>query len=67
MWGLECMMKSKIVYKNIINKYKYMTKLEDEMELTYCWIDKFNNNLEDIEIDFGGEYRLKYDKHIKKN
>ena len=43
-----------------------MTKLEDEMELTYCWIDKFNNNLEDIEIDFGGEYRLKYDKHIKK-
>lgn len=60
------MMKSKIVYKNIINKYKYMTKLEDEMELTYCWIDKFNNNLEDIEIDFGGEYRLKYDKHIKK-
>lgn len=36
------------------------------MELTYCWIDKFNNNLEDIEIDFGGEYSLKYHKDEKK-
>lgn len=36
------------------------------MELVYCWIGDNGINLKDIELSFGGEYILKYDKVEKK-
>lgn len=35
------------------------------MELAYILIEKYNEILEDIEMDFGGKYKFKYDKHRK--
>lgn len=36
------------------------------MELVYCWIDNNESNLKDIELNFSGEYTLKYDKLDKR-
>lgn len=35
------------------------------MELVYVWIEKYSSVLEDIEVNFGGEFIFKYDENKK--